>query len=600
MHKNNPEKLADLVARFCAQNKMNTPFLVSGGAIMHLIHAFADRPDCRFIPMHHEQSAAMAADAYSRSCGSPGLAIATSGPGATNLITGIAGAFYDSIPVFFITGQVSTKRMTGTTRVRQIGFQETPIVSMVKDVTKYSVQVKSAESIRFELEKAFWVMCNGRPGPVLVDIPDDIQRNFVVWDQLEKFVPEQKTTGCEFNSDNSIVLDLIKQSTRPVIIGGWGIHIARAESGFKEIVDKLKIPTVLTWGAADILNDNSPYFIGTFGTHGSRKGNFAVQNADLIISIGSRLDTKATGSPISTFAREAKKVVVDIDEFELRKFEHFGLQIDVKILADAKDFIKKLLNTSISSQGYSNWFEKIENWGMISSKFDEESRKTNGIDPYSFMKKLVESSPQNLDLFLDTGCLLPWILQDYSPKIKHRLFHDFNNTAMGWSIPALVGGLIANPQKPAICIVGDGSFMMSIQELATLSNLSNSVRILLIDNSGYSMIRQTQDQWLKSNYQASSQLGGLNFPNFEKVSMAFGFEYLEINNESEIDSILEKFWEGGNHKILRIVISPETRVIPQVKFGRPNEDMDPLIQRKIFLDKMLIKPLPISQESFVE
>ena len=237
---------------------------------------------------------------------------------------------------------------------------------------------------------------------------------------------------------------------------------------------------------------------------------------------------------------------------------------------------------------------------MISSKFDEESRKTNGIDPYSFMKKLVESSPQNLDLFLDTGCLLPWILQDYSPKIKHRLFHDFNNTAMGWSIPALVGGLIANPQKPAICIVGDGSFMMSIQELATLSNLSNSVRILLIDNSGYSMIRQTQDQWLKSNYQASSQLGGLNFPNFEKVSMAFGFEYLEINNESEIDSILEKFWEGGNHKILRIVISPETRVIPQVKFGRPNEDMDPLIQRKIFLDKMLIKPLPISQESFVE
>lgn len=585
------EKLAAAVARFCAENQMNKPFIVSGGAIMNLIHAFADRSDCQYIPMHHEQSAAMAADSLSRSSSSPGLAIATSGPGATNLITGIAGAFYDSIPVFFITGQVSTTRMVGATNTRQIGFQETPIVSMVKDITKYSVQINKSTEIRFELEKAYWIMLEGRPGPVLVDIPDNLQREIIEWSSLKKFTPELKKTQNELTSQCSIITELLEASERPVIIGGWGIHLSKAESEFQEFVEKLKIPTVLTWAAADLISKPSPYRIGTFGTHGTRRGNFAVQNADLIISIGSRLDTKATGSPVSTFARGAKKVIIDIDSFELKKFEQFGLVMDFKIQVDAKTFLKEFLSEHKNSTYYPGWLEDINLWGLSTCEIDNNHRDLPGINPYELMRELFYLSPNQLNIFLDTGCLLPWLLQEYEPKTNHRLFHDFNNTAMGWAIPALAGGLVGNPTRNSICVVGDGSFMMSMQELSVLSSFVTPAKIVLIDNSGYSMIRQTQDQWLGSEYYASSLDGGLHFPNFKKIAEAFNFNYMEISEENNVTTILQSFWESDGPIFLRIVISPNARVIPQVKFGRPNEDMEPLIPREIFYKHMIISPL---------
>jgi acetolactate synthase-1/2/3 large subunit len=590
------EKVADALIRFCAEQKMNDAFVVAGGASLHLIHAVANRPESSYIPVHHEQSAAMAADAYTRSSGRPGIAIATSGPGATNLITGIAGAFYDSIPVLFLTGQVSTTRMVDDTGVRQIGFQETPIVDMVRQITKYAEQVTSAAQTRYVIERALWTMREGRPGPVLVDIPDNVQREMIIWDELESFTPPviEDARVSELCIDE--LQELLDQSLRPVLIGGWGIHLANAEMEFRTFVEQLQIPTLLTWGAADLLEGDHTCRVGTFGTHGSRYANFCVQNSDLVIIVGSRLDTKATGSPVSTFARDAKKVMVDIDKFELNKFVKFDLHIDLKIQSDAKTFLKESLKIKANPSTHPRWMEQVRQSKAELQEFEESNRTSKPLEPYRFMKLLISSSPIENDFYLDTGCLLPWIFQDLSPKIGHRFFHDFNNTAMGWSLPALLGGLVASPNRSSIAVVGDGSFMMSLQELATLSPLNKPSKIVLIDNSGYSMIRQTQDQWLDSSYEASSGAGKLNFPNFALVAESFGYSYLQANADGDVDPVLQIFWDHPNDVILHVSINETARVSPQVRFGRPNEDMDPLLPRDIFIANMLIDPLPVSLE----
>ncbi|CAB4820370.1 unannotated protein [freshwater metagenome] len=589
------EKLADAVARFCAERQFGTAFVVAGGASMHLIHGFADTPGCEYIPMHHEQAAAMAADGYARSSGGTGLAIATSGPGATNLITGIAGAFYDSVPVLFITGQVSTTRMVGDTGVRQIGFQETPIVPMVSAITKSAVQVISPSRIRYEMERAYWTMHHGRPGPVLVDIPDDVQRERISWDELEGFAPPVEEPLRPSPSELSALAQLLQVSQRPVLVGGWGVHLSKAESAFRALVAKWKVPTVLTWGAADLLDGEHPLRVGTFGTHGTRHANLAIQNADLVVSVGSRLDTKATGSPVNSFARGARKVVVDVDPAELAKFSAFNLEVDLMIRADAGLFLEAASTLPRSARDFSPWMEIIRNWQVAFQAYDDAARQGEGVDPYRFMRDLGDSAPEMLDLFLDTGCTLPWLLQEFRPKPSQRIFHDFNNTAMGWALPALVGGMTASPERPAACIAGDGSLMMSVHELATLAGRRGAAKIILMDNSGYSMIRQTQDQWLGSDYSASSPEGGLTFPNFGQLAEAFGFEYDKVTRDAEASSKLNEFWRSQRNHLLHVSISTDARVIPQVKYGRPNEDMEPLLPRSSFLDAMIVEPLDVSR-----
>ncbi len=589
------EKLAEAVARFCAERQFGTAFVVAGGASMHLIHAFADTPGCEYIPMHHEQAAAMAADGYARSTGGTGLAISTSGPGATNLVTGIAGAFYDSVPVLFITGQVSTTRMVGDTGVRQIGFQETPIVPMVSAITKSAVQVTSPSRIRYEMERAFWTLHHGRPGPVLIDIPDDLQREQVAWDELEGFAPPVEEPLRPSPSELSALSQLLQVSQRPVLVGGWGVHLSKAESAFRALVAKWKVPTVLTWGAADLLDGEHPLRVGTFGTHGTRHANLAIQNADLVVSVGSRLDTKATGSPVNSFARGARKVVVDVDPAELAKFSAFNLEVDLMIRADAGLFLEAASTLPRSARDFSPWMEIIRNWQVAFQAYDDAARQGEGVDPYRFMRDLGDSAPEMLDLFLDTGCTLPWLLQEFRPKPSQRIFHDFNNTAMGWALPALVGGMTASPERPAACIVGDGSLMMSVHELATLAGLRGAAKIILMDNSGYSMIRQTQDQWLGSDYSASSPEGGLTFPNFGQLAEAFGFEYDKVTRGAEASSKLNEFWRSQRNHLLHVSISTDARVIPQVKYGRPNEDMEPLLPRSSFLDAMIVEPLDVSR-----
>lgn len=587
-----PMSVAQAVARFLRDKGSDTAFVVAGGASLHLIHAFASTPGCRYIPMHHEQSAAMAADGFSRSSGRLGVAIATSGPGATNLITGIAGCFYDSIPAIFVTGQVSTTRMAGTTGARQVGFQETPIVEMVRPITKAAIAVHDKSTIKAALEEAYVVATARRPGPVLVDIPDDIQRQTVVWEDLAGYA-ESSLDPLLYENGIAFLEQAVRTARRPVLVGGAGIVLAGAESAFRDLAERWGVPVVLTWGAPHLVPDGHPCRVGLFGTHGSRAANLVLQNADLVVSVGSRLDTKATGSPVSTFARRAVKVVVDVDAAELRKFEHFGLDMDCLVQADAADFLRDMKAIDLPEVS-KDWWDHIRHITDVCTAFDDSMRVGPGISPYAFMRGLAESAPSDADVFVDTGCALPWLMTGFALKDGQRLFHDLNNTAMGWSIPAVIGGLTSSPLRKAVCVVGDGSLMMTMHDLTSLAALGSAARVVVVDNAGYSMIRQTQDQWLGSEYHSSSIDGGLHFPNYRLLAEACGFSYVDVCRPEDVTAALAKLWASDSPVMLRLQVDPSWRVVPQVRFGRPNEDMEPLLPRDTFDELMLVPPLPQS------
>ncbi len=586
-------KLSDYVARFLAEQGVDTVFALSGGASLHLIHSVEAHPGLQLVCPLHEQAAAAAADGYSRLSGRFGVAVTTSGPGATNIITGICCSFYDSVPALFITGQVSTFRMVGDTGVRQIGFQETPIVSLVSPVTKYAVTVTDPRRIRYELEKAVFMMNSGRPGPVLVDIPDNLQREMVEPDLLEGFhLPASPTRRFASAADSKpIVLSLLAAAERPIIVAGWGVALAGLQAQFRSFARATGIPVALTWGAADLLADDDPLNVGRFGTHGVRHANFAVQNSDLVLSLGSRLDTKSTGSPVNTFARAAKKVVLDVDANELGKFAKFGLETDLLIEDDLRNFFDLFGEAELEATAGMRelWLAKIAHWKAALSEFDRNLREQlPGLNPYEFVAQLSRLAPADATVVVDTGCAIAWVMQAWQVMPGQRLLHDCNNTAMGWSLGAALGCHFAEPDRPLLVIIGDGSMMMTLQELASIRRHSIPAKIFLLNNSGYAMIQQTQDQWLGSRYVASSVAGGLGFPDFARIALAFGYKHIEISERTDVSEILRGNLGSDDPVLFEVFIPESARVVPQVKFGRPNEDMEPLLPREVFSAQMLI------------
>jgi len=593
-------KLSDYVAKFLRDQGIRHVFAVSGGASIHLIHSLADTPGISYVCPVNEQAGAMAADAYSRVTGTLGAAIATSGPGATNMITGVCCAYYDSIPVIYITGQVATFRNKKNSGIRQLGFQETDTVEIYKPITKYAVRIDDKEKIRLELEKAAYLAKTGRPGPVLIDIPDDIQRAEVDPEKLEPFIPDKKKTNPNGLKDEiSRIIKLINKAKRPVIILGWGVRLAKAEDEAKALINKLGFPVALTWAAMDMIPSNHPILVGPFGTHGTRYGNFAVQNADFILSVGARLDTREAGTPIKTFAREAKKVIVDIDLNELNKFKMLGMDAEILIHSDAKKFLQAINQRidEISLQNISNWKERIEEWKSKYPICLSEYYKEKETNPLVFVKALSEHLRKGEIIIVDTGCTLAWMMQAFEFKLNQRLFHDFNNTSMGYAIPASIGACFALDKKPVICVTGDGSLQMNIQELATIARHQLPIKIFLINNHGYSMIQQTQDQWLESRYFASSAEGGLAFPDFKKVAEAYGYKTITISSNGELDNKICEALENHEPVFCNVEIPTRHRVVSQVKFGRPIEDSEPLLERKEFLKNMIVKPV---KESLID
>jgi len=583
-------QVSDFISNFLAKKKIKYVYAVTGGASLHLIHSAQKNKKIKVIFPIHEQTCAMAADAYARISKNIGAAFATSGPGATNLATGICGAYFDSVPVLYITGQVSTKRNKDTTGVRQIGFQETDCVGMYKSVTKYAYKIRNAKEIRYQLEKAYHLSMTGRKGPVLIDVPDDIQRQKINPKKLKSYKPKNQNYLKPITKYNKIV-DLIINSKRPILILGWGVHLSNSYKEIKLLINKLKFPVVTTWAISHIIDEKNKLKIGTWGTHGSRFSNFAVQNSDLILSIGSRLDTKATGSPINTFAREAKKIVVDIDKTELNKFKKFKLNIDVKVNEDLKIFTKNLLKYNFNYKNdFNTWYKKIKNWKKKYPICKKEYFNEKLINPYVFIDYLSDLIKENKSIVVDTGCAIAWTMQGFKFKKNQVLLHDFNNTAMGWSIPASISIALAT-KKEVVVIIGDGSLSFMMQELSMLKKHNLNIKIFLLNNSGQSMIRQTQDQWLKSKYIGSSYSGGLPKINFLEIAKCFDLNTEKLIFQKNLKKRIRNFLLKSSSGLCEVILSENHRVIPQVKFGKPNEDPEPLLSRKEFNENMIIKTI---------
>lgn len=590
-------KLAEYVADFLAGKGLRHVFGITGGASLHLIHAIADRSDMQIIFTHHEQAAAMAADAYSRVTGRFGAAVATSGPGATNLITGICGAYYDSVPTMYITGQVATFRSKGNFGIRQLGFQETDIVEMCGSITKYAVKISNPLTIRKELEKAFYLAHHGRPGPVLIDIPDDLQRVQIDPEELEPFCPPTSSPILpDWSIDIERCINALQRAQRPVMIVGWGVRLAHAENELLEALRLLKFPILPTWAMVDMFPHSHTLLVGTFGTHGSRCGNFAVQNADLVLTIGSRLDTHETGSPPSSFARQACKIVVDIDPAELCKFESVGVNIDFPFCVDAAVFLRELcakLN-GVELPDIQPWKNKIATWQDTYHLIQPQYRDELTVNPYVFMETLSRFAQPGDIIVSDTGCALAWTMQGFSFQESQRFLHAFNNTPMGYALPASIGAALAEPARRVICITGDGALQMNIQELATLAHYKLNIQIFVINNDGYSMIRQTQDQWLDSRYIGSSPEGGVSMPDFQHVAKAYGIKATQLKHNEDVLRIVNEVLCENGPILCDVNIPSSHRVVPQVKFGYPIEDSEPLLPRDEFMENMIVQPLPAS------
>lgn len=587
-------KVSDYILDFLVDQGVKHVFLLTGGAIAFVVDAFHNRKDIQYVCVQHEQAAAMMADAYSRMGPGYAAAMVTSGPGATNLITGIGCNWFDSIPAIYISGQVNTYELKGKSKARQVGFQETDIVDIVRPITKYAKILTSAEDIRYELEKATYIAKSGRPGPVLLDIPMDFQRTEIDPSKLKKFIPpkekEYKDTGKQLQEKVKKVVELLKNAKRPVIIAGGGIKIAKANNEMLELARVVDFPVTSSWSGYDIFPRNNTNFIGAHGVYGERAANFTVQNSDVLLSIGSRLDTRQTGGKPETFAREAKIIMVDIDQAELDKRR--GLTPHLSIQSDAKEFLQMLLTEikKVSLPDSKEWLAKCVSWAekypVVMPEYYKEKKYINA---YTFIKALSDVAPANAIIIPDDGGNLTWTMQAWEVKKGQKLFSAYGNSPMGYAFPAAIGASIALGKKPVICVDGDGSLQINIQELQTIAYNKLPVKIFVLNNNGYGIIKQFQELYLDSHYEATGK--GYSWPDFIKVAKGYGIKAIKINNSKEMKKKIKQALEYNGPVLIDVVINPNQKLNPKLEFGKPIEDISPLLPRKEFYENMIIKPL---------
>lgn len=584
-------RVADYILDYLVSIGIKHVFLLTGGAIAFVVDAFHGRKDIEYVCVAHEQAAAMAADAYSRL--GPGIAatMVTSGPGATNLITGICCSWFDSIPTLHITGQVNTFEQKGNTGVRQIGFQETDIVDIVKPITKFAVQLDAPENIRYILEKAIYIAKSGRPGPVVLDIPQNFQRVEIDPKTLRGFTsPAENKNSFVEKGDILKCIALLKLAKRPVLLAGGGIRIAKAEREIITLANILKIPVVTSWSGFDLFPFSYPRRIGTVGVYGDRAANFAVQNADLLFSIGSRLDTRQTGGKPQTFAREAKKIMVDIDQRELNKRR--GLTPDIAIKADAKVFLKLFILQAkfLGKTDTLAWRKRCDEWREKYPTVKKEYyNRKDVVDGYVFIKTLSEELDADAIIIPDDGGNLSWTMQGFALKKGQRLFSAFGNSPMGYAFPASIGASIALGKKEIICIDGDGSLQINIQELQTLKYQNLPIKIFVMNNHGYGIIKQFQETWLGSRFEATGK--GYSTPDFIKLGNAYGIKTVSIRNHKELRKKIRETLLHKGPVLCEIIIPDNQKIMPRIEYGKPLEDMVPTLSRKELLSNMIVAPL---------
>ena len=578
--------VSDYTLKFLEQKKVKKVFLITGGAISFMVDAFSRNKKIQYISVAHEQAAAMMADSYSRLGPNFSCTMVTSGPGATNLITGIACSYFDSIPSLHICGQVNTYEQQdghkSTAKVRQVGFQETDIVNISKPITKFSYKLKDASEIRYVLEKAYHIATTGRPGPVLIDIPMNLQRVKVDPKKLRSYKP--KIYKQKINIKNIIlkIENLLKKSKKPVIILGGGIKYGKAELNLINFLKRFNIPVVTTWSGVDLVDHNNTCYIGNIGVYGSRAANFTVQNSDLILCLGTRLDTRITGGVPKTFARKAKKIVVDIDKFELNKKR--GLKVDLKIELDIKFFFEQFEKYNKENTTRDKWLVRCKNWKSRYPLVLKEFYKIKKfVNPYVFIDSLSKNLNKKDIIIADDGGHLTWTIQSFKVKLGQKLFSAFGNSPMGYALPASIGASVVKKKDRIICIDGDGSIQINLQELHTIDKLKLPIKIFILNNNGYGIIKQFQELYLGTRYEASGK--GVSNPDFKKISRAFNINYTLIKSHLDLKK-LKRIIHSKKPEIVEVKLKENQKIIPKLQFGNPIEDMSPLLNREEFLSNM--------------
>jgi len=530
--------LSDYVIDFISKQETDVAFVFTGCAIAKLIDSFRNYDEkIKYVCVNHEQAGAMAAEAYSRTTGKMGVAIGTSGPGGTNLITGIAGAWYDCIPALYIVGQVRSTELKGKLAILQRGFQEVDIVSLVKPITKYVTQITDCNDIRYELEKAMYHARQGRPGPVLIDLPMDIQEATIDPSNLKGFHHRSITCPKSAYFINESI-SMIQKSVHPLIIAGGGIRHAGAVKEFREFVDKTKIPVVFSFAGLDTLPYIHPSHIGILGQYGHAGANQLSQQADLVISLGARFTKKMIGGNSDRFASKAKVISVNIDPGELKDGQK---QLDLAVNLDVKYFLEQLLK-GLQYKTSKEWNSEANKSKMKWKRLKGEGKLVN---PYEFIDYISENMPDESIVVPDVGTNVVATVQSIRLKENQRIFSSWANSPMGYSLPASMGAKLGNPDKEVICIIGDGGIQVNMQELQTISSNSIGVKIFLLNNNGYITIQEFQDKEFNGRYIASGLQHGYSHPNFKKLCSAFNIPYCLINNRDDFYKIKEVLKTNG-------------------------------------------------------
>lgn len=537
-------KVARFIADFVAEHGIEHVFTVTGGGAMHLNDAFGHHPQLKSIYNHHEQACAIAAEGYARLTGKIALVCVTSGPGGTNAITGVLGGWLDSIPMFVVSGQVKreTTIRARNLDMRQLGDQEYDIVASVKPMTKYAEMVLDPKDIRYHLEKAWYLCQNGRPGPVWIDVPLDVQAAIVETDELKGFEGPYDEKP-EYDKNQTVeIIRLLTEAKRPVILAGTGIRLAKALPEFLTFVEKMKIPVVTAWNAHDVLPDSSPYFCGRPGTVGTRGGNFVVQNADCLFVLGCRMNIRQISYNYQSWAQKAYKIVVDIDKRELAKPT---VKVDMPIWADLKDVLVELNKKEITPS-HTEWLQWSHDINLRYPAVLPEYYKTEVLNPYVFIREFTNGLKEDDKIVCGNGSACVIGFQAAVIKGHTRLFTNSGCAAMGYGFPAAIGACVAEKGMRVVCIDGDGSFQMNLQELQTVVYNKLNLKIIYFNNNGYHSIRQTQTNLFKGQPLVGVCDGnGVSFPDMEKIAWAYGLPYIRVTKIEDIEKLLNAMEHVG-------------------------------------------------------
>jgi acetolactate synthase-1/2/3 large subunit len=594
--------VADYVIDFFSKKKIKHVFLVPGGGNMYLVNSIKTSNKIRYSAFFHEQSAAIASESYSRITENIGVCCVTSGPGSTNAITGVVGSWIESIPLIIISGQVKTKDLTKKNdNVRQTGPQEVDIISMVKKITKYSKTIKKNEQIPYELNKAYEIATTGRKGPVWLDIPLDVQASYI--SKNFKLIKKKIKIKEQISKKNiNKIKNLLFNSKRPIIYVGHGLRLSGGVSLFKKFINNSKIPFVTSWLAIDTISSDHPLNQGRPGVVARRYSNFAIQNCDLLICIGARINEINTAFNIKEFSKLSRKIIVDIDSNELKKIK---LKNTTKIKSDAKNFLKNLINIRFKKPSYRDWIKHLH---LTKIKYKKEIlyKKEKKLSHYEVINKLSSIIPSNY--FICTGSSgfgTEVFYTHFQNKKNQRILLTSGLGSMGYALPSAIGTCVANKFKNNICCVEtDGSLMFNIQELATISSYKMPIKIILLNNNGYASIRATQKNFFKGNYVGTGPEDGIKYPDFSKLCDSFKIKYFKISKISDFSKIQKNLY-SKKAIFFDIIIRREEALLPKVrtiinKKGKinsmPLEDLYPLLSINDLQKELLF---PVKKSSII-